>query len=248
MCTPCPYLTSNLVVGSVDCPFYKVDDGLLGLVYAASSFFFIIGILSLFLVKKSTLVFSNIKQGLHLIIFAVIGIITGLDKLTDLLYVIERPFRSLGLFIPAVIFLIFPMNRFLSLLYEVHAVPTGRMSNLLWLKVNLDRNKSFQFGKLFFTLLELFLTNSFIQGKPLIASHCGDWEVSTWTYENHDNLMKLFWFWIHWTVLIMQQIVSLVLSLLCIGIWFLLGYLLHSIRLLTIYEVLSTIHFFSFIH
>ncbi len=128
-----------------------MNDGALSLVYAVSSFFFIIGILSLLLVKKSTLLLSNTKQVLQLVVFVAIGVIIGLDKLTNLLYVIEFPFWSLGLFIPAVIFLVFPAHRFIALLYHVNAVPTGRISNLLWLRMILDRSKPLHFGKPIFT-------------------------------------------------------------------------------------------------
>ncbi len=87
----------------LDCPLYKVHNSMFGIVYTMSVLLAVITFLALKSVKQSN--YSLVSY-----VVVVVGLITGLDKLTDLLYLIVLPFWSLGLLVCAVLFLLLPMR------------------------------------------------------------------------------------------------------------------------------------------
>lgn len=80
-----------------------MDESLFGIVYMMSVILAVITFLSLKSVKQS-------RYTLVTYVVIVVGLVTGLDKLTDLLYLILLPFWSLGLLFCALLLLLLPMR------------------------------------------------------------------------------------------------------------------------------------------
>ena len=99
-------LTYSLTI-LLDCPLYKVHNSMFGIVYTMIVLLAVITFLALKSVKQSS--YSLVSY-----VVVVVGLITGVDKLTDLLYLIVLPFWSLGLLVCAVLFLLLPMGYLLQ--------------------------------------------------------------------------------------------------------------------------------------
>ncbi len=232
-CTACPIDTYSSMPGSVQCTpcgkftsnIYEASTDCPHFTLNASAFtYYSLGsfVTILFL---SALLFA----GENVYIMFMLGLFPFLDIVTDMIYILSVKFWNFTLFVCAIIFFVVPSSMFIYKLVRMRAYP----GLIKFYGLNFTNNHY------------LWLSVS-VNGFPLING-----KRSSLSYEEHDGIEKLAWYWLLWVLLISLQIVFLVLSvlwqfiaLMFLVVWLVVGLFLYQTKMLAIGIVWNT-WFFS---
>ncbi len=225
-CTACPVETYSNSVGSVECSPCEARTTNIKVAStscphftlnasAASYYTLCAFITALFL-------FSLYFAGENMYIMFALGLFPFLDIVSDLIYILSVKFWSVEILFFALFFFVVPSSVFVYKLVHMKVYPrlikyAGveiMNDKYIWLTVNSD-------------------------GSPLING-----ERSTWSYEEHDGLEKLAWFWLLWIILVGLQslflllgVVWYVLMAIFLLAWLVVGLFLYQTKMLAIGKV-----------
>ena len=228
-CTACPVDTYNNMIGSAECsPCDKFTSNILEAstscphfsLHASAFTYYSLGsfVTILFL---SALLFA----GENVYIMFVLGLFPFLDIVSDMVYILSIKFWSFELFICAIIFFVVPSSMFVYKLIKMRAYP--RLIQFVGVEVMQDQY--------------IWLSVS-PEGSPLING-----QRSSLSYQEHDGIEKLVWFWVLWVLLVSFQAVFLVLCLIWYSFasvlllaWLFAGLFLYQTKMLAIGKVWNT--------
>ncbi len=228
-CTACPVNTYSNVVGSAQCSLcgdfttniYEASTTCPHFSLHASAFtYYSLGsfVTALFL---SALLFA----GENVYIMFVLGLFPFLDIVSDMIYILSIKFWSFELFACAIIFFVVPSSMFIYKLIKMRACP--RLMQFVGVDI--------MNGKY------IWLSVS-PEGSPLING-----KRSSLSYEEHDGIEKLAWFWVLWALLVAFQLLFLVVCLVWYAFasvflvaWLFVGLFLYQTKMLAIDKVWNT--------
>ncbi len=163
--------------------------------------------------------------GENVYIMFVLGLFPFLDIVSDMIYILSIKFWSFELFICAIVFFVVPSSMFVYKLIKMRACP--RLIQFVGVEVMQDQY--------------IWLSVS-PDGSPLING-----QRSSLSYEEHDGIEKLVWFWVLWALLVAFQVVFLMLCLFwyCFAsvlllAWLFAGLFLYQTKMLAIGKVWNT--------
>jgi hypothetical protein len=155
----------------------------------------------------------------------VLGLFPFLDIVSDMIYILSIKFWSFELFICAIVFFVVPSSMFVYKLIKMRAYP--RLIQFVGVEVMQDQY--------------IWLSVS-PEGSPLING-----QRSSLSYQEHDGIEKLVWFWVLWALLVSFQAVFLVLCLIWYSFasvlllaWLFAGLFLYQTKMLAIGKVWNT--------
>ena len=152
----------------------------------------------------------------------ILGTFPLLDILSDMIYILSVKFWNFELFLCAVIFFVIPSSMFVRMLVRIKAYP--RMIKFVGVEIIGDQY--------------IWLSVS-RDGSPLING-----ERSTLSFEEHDGMDKVLWYWSFWLVLIALQVIFLIVCSLwylvqatLLIVWLFAGLVLYQTKMLAIGKV-----------
>ena len=173
---------------------------------------------------------SLLFAGENMYIMFTLGIFPFLDIVSDMIYILSVKFWTVELFVCATLFFVIPSLMFIFKLVRMKAYP--RLIKFVGLDIMNDRY--------------IWLTVS-PDGYPLING-----ERSILSYEEHDGIEKLTWYWLLWILLfvcqfffILSSVIWYMVASIFLVAWLITGLFLYQTKMLAVGKVWN-VWFFTF--
>ena len=158
----------------------------------------------------------------NIYIMFLLGLFPLLDITSDIIYILSVKFWNFELFVCSIVFFVIPSSMFIYKLFHMKAYP--RLMKFVGVEIMNGQH--------------IWLSVS-VDGFPLING-----ERSTLSYEEHDGIEKLAWYWLLWLLLIAFQVIFIlssivwhIIALVLLVVWLFIGLFLYQTKMLAIGKV-----------